>query len=481
MEENWSSLIDFSKIPGGIISGKEGKEIESIAQQTMKRDDEIMIAQQTMEKDDDSMIAQQTMGNDDFSDLDESIIKEMDQAEQLAQNHKTVAQTNHYGKMFCDFLKENKLNCDISKMPITCLNNYLRYYYSKLKTKTGEFYSPSTLLCIRCSLNRFFNTASINKKINLVSDSEFSTSNAMLKTMVGNFLKQGGKVKQYPPLEDNDMLKLSQYFTRKDPTSLQDEIIFNIIFYFGQRGREHIKMLKTSDLEQKTDENGKSWIEITRNLESKNVKGSLNRIDFMDNKQGKMFQNSINPDKCPVVAYNLYMKKLPLNSNELFPKPLMNFYNDTWYSPKAVRGKDYLGNLMKRLSKQLNLSKPYTNHSIRATVVTTLMDQGYDPSDISAITGHKSADALRKYASFKNVTRLEEFSTVLSSKLHSNPQGSSIGQKRKLDYNDELPCCSKKSYTESKTVAITNSQESIQTLFGSNNNINIGTVNVYYK
>jgi hypothetical protein len=35
-----------------------------------------------------------------------------------------------------------------------------------------------------------------------------------------------------------------------------------------------------------------------------------------------------------------------------------------------------LGNKMKNLSKQLNLSKLYTNHSLRATTITLLDNKG---------------------------------------------------------------------------------------------------------
>ena len=33
--QNWSSLINFQNIPGGCISGMEGREIESMAQRSM--------------------------------------------------------------------------------------------------------------------------------------------------------------------------------------------------------------------------------------------------------------------------------------------------------------------------------------------------------------------------------------------------------------------------------------------------------------
>ena len=35
MDQNWDTLIDFSKLPSGIISGKEGHEIEAMVKNTL--------------------------------------------------------------------------------------------------------------------------------------------------------------------------------------------------------------------------------------------------------------------------------------------------------------------------------------------------------------------------------------------------------------------------------------------------------------
>ena len=36
-DQNWTSLINFDKVPGGIISGKEGWEMEKIAIESMAK------------------------------------------------------------------------------------------------------------------------------------------------------------------------------------------------------------------------------------------------------------------------------------------------------------------------------------------------------------------------------------------------------------------------------------------------------------
>ena len=55
-----------------------------------------------------------------------------------------------------------------------------------------------------------------------------------------------------------------------------------------------------------------------------------------------------------------------------------------------VVGERTLGEEMKCISKEAELSKIYTNHSIRATVVTILDKCGYEARHIMAVSGHKS-------------------------------------------------------------------------------------------
>ena len=72
----------------------------------------------------------------------------------------------------------------------------------------------------------------------------------MLKAMVGKYLKSDDKSKpaeMYPPIEEEDMIKIRAYFDRKKPQNLQDEVAFNCLCYFGLRGRETLRYLeKTS-------------------------------------------------------------------------------------------------------------------------------------------------------------------------------------------------------------------------------------------
>ena len=52
---------------------------------------------------------------------------------------------------------------------------------------------------------------------------------------------------------------------------------------------------------------------------------------------------------------------------------------------------------MTKLSEGAKLSQIYTNHSIRATGATILTKSMFNPSQIMAVTGHKSVQSLTVY------------------------------------------------------------------------------------
>ena len=44
--------------------------------------------------------------------------------------------------------------------------------------------------------------------------------------MFEKWIQQGGKARQHPPIEATDLKKISSYFDRKNPITLQDEVSF---------------------------------------------------------------------------------------------------------------------------------------------------------------------------------------------------------------------------------------------------------------
>jgi hypothetical protein len=82
----------------------------------------------------------------------------------------------------------------------------------------------------------------VNRNVNILTGDDFRRANGVLKAMIKKFLVSGQKkIDLYPRITSNDMSLLRQYFDRSTNKRLQEEIIFNIILYFGFRGRENLR------------------------------------------------------------------------------------------------------------------------------------------------------------------------------------------------------------------------------------------------
>ena len=187
----------------------------------------------------------------------------------------TKLSTEREAKKFKNFLIENNLSDKIESMPSSVLSKYLRFYYFKLQAKNGKPYAPRTLISIRAAIHRYLISAAVNRNINIIEDKEFQRPNAMLKAKVAQYLKSGDKERQFPTIQNTDLQKLNEYFTRSSPKILQEEVWFVLTYYLGLRGRELHHCIQHQWLEIGTDSSNRRYIRLKHNYLSKNVKASL--------------------------------------------------------------------------------------------------------------------------------------------------------------------------------------------------------------
>lgn len=73
------------------------------------------------------------------------------------------------------------------------------------------------------------------------------------------------------------------------------------------------------------------------------------------------------------------------------------------------------GDMMKKLSSAAQLSKIYTNHSIRSTSITILNEAGFQGRHIVKISGHKNESSLKSYSHRIGENVYRDMSETLSS------------------------------------------------------------------
>ena len=121
----------------------------------------------------------------------------------------------------------------------------------------------------------------------------------------------------------------------------------------------------------------------------------------------------------------MYLKKLNPNLDALWQRPKTRNFNKhekIWFENSPV-GCNPLNETMKNLSTKAKLSRIYTNHCIRASVVTSLDEQGFEARQIMATTGHKSENSIKSYASRCPDKKRRQVSDALASNLiESEPE-----------------------------------------------------------
>ena len=96
---------------------------------------------------------------------------------------------------------------------------------------------------------------------------------------------------------------------------------------------------------------------------------------------------------------DFYIKKLPENPPGFYLRPLERAPEDPlkpWYAKVKV-GVNTLKGFLPEISEKAGIGVRYTNHSLRATAVTRMYENGVPEKIISEKSGHRSLKALRTY------------------------------------------------------------------------------------
>ena len=427
MSELEDTLLNLQNIPSNMISGMSGDDLQWVSHESSER--YISELSRSFQQDLENWYAEEIPALDsDISDI-------LRNAEKESIPRSTAKQTMSHIKKFKSFLQSHNLSTHIENIPDKYLNDYLSFFFYNLRTNEGKLYSPSSLICFRASIQRYLSGPEVNRKINIINDQTFSRSNRILKLQVGKWLKENGTEnrRQYEAIQEADMKLLQSFFDKSTPTVLQLECCFNIVYYFGFRGRETLRDLTISSIGFDTDASGRRYIYIKDNSLSKNVKASLSLKEFSNLKTARMYATS--EGNCPIITMEQYLEKIPPNVCGLFPMPLKKVREEDkyWYCCNKMVSHNELGRFMKKISNAANLSRIYTNHCIRSTVVCQLKESGMSNDDISSVTGHKNSESIQRYVRKRRDTDKQKISDCLSNSLSSTesmPSSSSSSEKR---------------------------------------------------
>ena len=191
---------------------------------------------------------------------------------------------------FEDYLAQRELG-NFKDLKLEDLPSILEKFYAEVKSQKElvngqgepildndgmpqyEDYCNNSLRSLHTALNRHFK---IELNVNIIDNPAFIRANEIFSGKLRMNKEQGkGATKHKDPINDEDLKRLSEYFTRnmKGPPNallLQELVLFNIIFYMGRRGRENLRNMKKNTFKISTDEKGQRFIHQDKDETDKN-------------------------------------------------------------------------------------------------------------------------------------------------------------------------------------------------------------------
>jgi hypothetical protein len=327
-------------------------------------------------------------------------------------------------KNFHTSLSTSSTSPDYFHLNESSMNSLLEKFFISCRPSNAEDYKSSSLQNLRQNLIRAIR---ITHQFDIVKDPIFKTSNTVFVNRLKDLKQKGlGVVDHFPDISKVDILNIVEKLSPEDPHGLQLLVWFLLQLHFCKRGQENAEST-TKDHYSITEIEGKKCITQVRDELTKNHR-EMDRTRA----HGAIMVEQDHP-KCPVTLYSKYLSKLDPNSPflwQLVRKKVNPAINECWYEKKA--GKNTIANFMKKISKICNLSKTYTNHSVRATACT-LLGSNHSDIDIQSISGHRSLSGLSHYKRVENNVKMKMSETFSRNYL---PAGSPV--RKSYNENDAI-------------------------------------------
>ena len=201
--------------------------------------------------------------------------------------------------------ERNSVDIDLHTTSEEELAGVLKRFYTNIRKKSGELYTPSALVGIRSAIHRKITSPPYERSINIVSGDKFIAANRIFNAKCKVYTKRGNpKPKHKSQITDADMQKLGMYFQdySKTPTKLIQYVWFGMCYYFGRRDREGWRDLKAHSYQLKLDEENHEYLTENTTLMSKNHQGGP-RVTDNDYSDPRVY------DVTFLKAYKLYFEK----------------------------------------------------------------------------------------------------------------------------------------------------------------------------
>ena len=159
------------------------------------------------------------------------------------------------------------------------LNDCLKSFYTSARKQDGSYYKTSSMKSIRAAIDRFLRSPPHCKQFSIIGDPAFTEANQVLDAFVKDLRKTGkiAGVVHKKPITKQQIQRLYECgelgpANSTNPAQLQRTVWFYLVLYFGQRGRENQRQMKSNMHVFRKTPQGKEYCEL-----NKEVAGSVLR------------------------------------------------------------------------------------------------------------------------------------------------------------------------------------------------------------
>jgi hypothetical protein len=313
---------------------------------------------------------------------------------------KTTRYNHHYAdNIFVQFCLLKDFTYDGDKLKLAII---LKEFFASLRKKDGDEFRLSGFLTVYHSLCRILKE---RHDIDVKEESEFKCVQEMIACIKTKLKKSGnGFIQHTIPVSNEDLKKIGE-MDCSSPKLLQLKVWFLIQLHLAKRGMENCHEMEKDDLYEEEDSSGRKYMKLRDRL-TKNHRGDSSQQSY-----GGIIMSS-NDEKCPVKIISLYKGKLCHENKYFWQKPKSQFSNNSASFCNQKVGINKISCFMKNICNVLNLSKTYSNHSVRSTSIS-LLGQYFEDTDVATVSGHKSLESLKVYKETSTVKK-----QAMSKSLH---------------------------------------------------------------
>ena len=278
-----------------------------------------------------------------------------------------------------------------------------RFIVETRKTN-GSVYPPATLKSLVSGVNRVLQGNKAPFSVLDKSDPRFRDLLKTLDSVSSELHRQGiGATKQSAKVIDpvhEDIFWQKSLLGYSTPKALQRSVFFYAGLHFVLRGVQEQHNLLPSQ-----------FVRVPKDVSIYNASVYYEYIELVSKNNQHRFKdiNSTNKttcayalpgsERCVVKLLDMYLGLLPPTAPFFYMRTLDNFPADPTKScfTKQRIGTNILKNMLPELSEKSGVGMRYTNHSLRATAITRMFNNGIPEKVIAETSGHRSIKALRCY------------------------------------------------------------------------------------